>query len=561
MRIEFAKDSFMIKENPKKSRTAWDHVITIVPTTFAWILIALFVLIYVFDLISYIEQNNLVLIETNFILDNDFILMAIWAIPTGITVSLTGTFIDRYPQTLRYLITVSMVWCSISLLIDMISLVVRNPFLMAFSLANLGFFTGSLIVSSQTFYASMTKWTNRSKTYSIAIFIFGISTLSLLIITAYIHADFFFPLGLISIFGILFGFIFHFTTKSISFQWTDPSDEYPTKLFQILTRTSVITYFWTHTLLWMMLGLMFGSLAQIGAEYGFTKFFGIEIGSYKTFWSLVLSGSFISVLIAGFLSDKWGRKTSIILATYGIVLASLVIGLLEPHSAFPISAIIIGLSFALVHTSLDSSLWIDLASNDSLGRYQSLNFQSLGLGFIIGFVISYWIYLRFLSILGLAVFILIGIAVLANLPLFWISDSFPPLEFFLLLVINEAGIPIFHYSFGEKRLKVDLPLIAGALSAVGSFMVEATGEKDAQLNLVRHGTHFILSDQTETGISAAIFSNKNDLELQKLMTRFLKKFQQEFRDVLDSWDGNLKVFEKARQDAEEIFGPLVAMKN
>ena len=52
------------------------------------------------------------------------------------------------------------------------------------------------------------------------------------------------------------------------------------------------------------------------------------------------------------------------------------------------------------------------------------------------------------------------------------------MEFFLLLVINDAGIPIFHYDFGrEKELKVDLPLISGALSAVGSFMLEATEKK------------------------------------------------------------------------------------
>lgn len=546
----------MISETAKKFKSVWDHVIIIVPITFAWILIALFVLIYVFDLISYVLQNNLMLI------DNEFILMAIWAIPAGITVSFTGTFIDRYPKTLRNLITMSIICCSISLLVDMISLMIKNPFLMAFSLANLGFFTGTLIISSQTFYASMIKWTNRSKIYSIIIFIFGVISLLFVIITAWIHSDFFFPLVITSIFGILFGLVFYFSTKSTSISWTDPDDEHPTKLLQILTRTSVIAYFWTHTLLWMMLGLMFGSLAQIGAQYDFTKFFGIEIGSYKTFWSLVLLGSFTSVLIAGYLSDKWGRKTSIILAAYGIIFASLIIGLLDPHIAFPISAIFIGISFALVHTSLDSSLWIDLATRDSLGRYQSLNFQSLGLGFIIGFVISYWIYLRFLeSILGLDIFILIGIAVLANLPLFWVSDSFPPLEFFLIIVINEAGMPIFHYSFGKKRLKVDLPLISGALSAVGSFMVEATGEKDARLNLVRHGTHFILSDQTETGISAAIFSNKNDLELQKLMTKFLNRFQQRFNDILDTWDGNLKAFDAAKGDAEEIFGPLVAMKN
>ena len=274
-------------------------------------------------------------------------------------------------------------------------------------------------------------------------------------------------------------------------------------------------------------------------------------------------GSFIFIFPSGYLSDAFGRKTLIIFATTGIVLASLLIGIFNSTLAYIISTLLIGASFAFVHTSLDSSLWVDLASRDSIGRYNSLNFQSLGLGFLIGFLVSFYFYLDlFPDFLRINILILLGLAMFASLPLFWISDSFPPLEFFLLLVTNsKSGIPLFHYNFrSDESLKVDLSLISGALTALSSFMVEATGERQGRLSLVRHGTHFIISHESELGLTGAIFCNKNDPELLRLLKKFLQRFQDKYKDQIQSWQGNLNTFDNANNEAEEIFGHLITIK-
>jgi MFS family permease len=480
----YAKGTSIFAEKRKFS-------VVVMPLTFIWLMTAFCVLIYIFDLIDFVKTNNLMVI------DNDFIILSVWAVPAGITFSCTGMFIDYYPRLLRSIATCSFLGCSLSLLLNMIALGISSAFLMIITLASMGFFTGVLAISGQTIYGITVNEKDRGKTYGLAIFLFGGISLSLIIITARLEFDFFFPLTLVAVLGIILSIIFHFLSAKINLILeSEKNDIWPTRLKQILIRPSVISYFWSHTLIWIMFGLMIGSLAQVGKDLNFTGLFGIEIGDYKAFWVIILFGGFATVLISGYLTDKWGRKTSIILATYGIVFASLLIGLLALESSFILSTLIIGASFALINSSLDSSLWIDIASRDSIGRYASLGFESFGLGFIIGFIISYWFYIPlYPAILEYNVFILIGLAVLASFPLFWISDSFPPLEFFLLLIIDKAGIPIFHNNFRrEKALNVDLPLISGALSAVGSFMLEATGEKDARLNLVRHGTHFILTD-------------------------------------------------------------------
>ncbi|MHA1973997.1 MAG: MFS transporter [Candidatus Hodarchaeales archaeon] len=398
------------------------------------------------------------------------------------------------------------------------------------------------------------------KGYALSNIIFAFFTLIILIISEVTRLKFFFALTAIGLIGLLLSIFLFLSIRHYKFWINDP---WPTKDLQLLKRQTVQAYFISHVTIYFMLGLTIGSLAKSG----YTDFFGIIMGDNSVFWSIVILGTLISILPAGALADKWGRKNLVILATYIIVIASIFLGSLELNwTTFTISSIFIGISFSLLHPTLNSSLWIDLASKDSLGRYCGMNGLSLGAGLSLGFLTSYFFISGILPLsYNIIIFLYIGLAVVTLLPLFWTGDSYPPLEFFLLLVINEAGMPIFHYSFGGKKeeLKVDLPLISGALSAVNSFMLEATGEKNANLNMVRHGSHFILTEVTrgQHQLTAAIFSNKNDPELQKFLKKFLKRFQDRFYDEIKTWQGNLGVFKDAKIDAEEIFGPLVTISD
>ncbi|MFX1508338.1 MAG: hypothetical protein ACFFDC_19830 [Promethearchaeota archaeon] len=542
----------IIKENEVKRDKRVYYTVVLLPSLFIWLLLIAFVLIFSFDMMDYIDTNNILPGS------HDFFILIIWAVPAGITGSFCGMAIDKYPKHLGKFITIGLIGSSLFLAIDMIALYIVNGLILILAVFCLGAFMGILTIAAHTLYGAMIPWKYRGRGYSCTVFGGLFFCFLLLFGTEIFDFNFFFPFSLISFLGILIGIIFHYSARDWNFWENDP---WSTPLFRILKRPSVGAYYWTHTLIYLMLGLTIGSLAQAGIILGFNPFLD---SWYKSFWFAVLFGSCLCILPSGFLTDRWGRKTSIILAIYGIVFASLLVGLLSDYSpAYFISAFLIGISFALIHPALDGSLWVDLSPRDSIGRYSTLNFQSLGLGMYIGFPVSYlFITEQILDItLIMNVFILLGLALLASAPLFWIGDSFPPLEFFLLLVINDAGIPIFHYDFGRKReLKVDLPLISGALSAVGSFMLEATGEEGASLSLVRHGTHFIISDDGKMGLSAAIFSNKNDPELHGLLHKFLISFEQKFKDVIPKWSGDLSIFSSAIDDAEEIFGPLVTIQ-
>ena len=523
----------------------------LLPIMYCWAVIINYVLFYVFDLIDYIQNNNLDVFH------NTFIIFLMWGLPVGLTISFTGMFIDRHPNFLNKLVLISVLGSSFSLLAILYSLDHLNSNLMILFTVLFGFFTGIAIISGQTLYSISVPLEDRNKAY--ALIIAGATFISILSIAFFdsysTEKPFYVPLSIVGSLGIIFSFIVFVFSRKYDFRWEN--DKWPTKLKRILTRPSVIVYFWSHTLIWTMLGLMIGSLAQT-PEASTLEFLQnvFSLDPYKGFWIVVLVGSLFLVIPAGILSDTFGRKTVIIFATTGIVLASLVVAIFDQ---FLISTLIIGFSFACVHAF--SSLWVDLASRDSIGRYNSLNFQSLGLGFLIGFLVSYYIYLYSGNYLEINLFIMLGLAVFASLPLFWISDSYPPLEFFLLLVTNTSGMPLFHYNFmNEESLKVDLPLISGALTAISTFMGEATGEKTGRLSLVRHGTHFIISDETENGLTGAIFCNKNDPELQQLLKLFLRQFQNKYKNEVANWNGDTSTFKDSINDAESIFGHLISIK-
>ena len=153
---------------------------------------------------------------------------------------------------------------------------------------------------------------------------------------------------IIAFLGLIISILFYRVTRDWLY-WQN--DEWPTGSLQIVRRISVRAYFFSHVLIYMMLGLTIGSLAQEGIAAGYTRFLGFELGAFETFWAILLLGSVVFILPAGYLADKWGRKTLTILATYGIVLASLIAslhGLLDPqfdYFLFVSTAFIIGVSF------------------------------------------------------------------------------------------------------------------------------------------------------------------------------------------------------------------------
>ncbi len=535
----------------------------IIPSSFSWLLASLLLLIYSFDILNYVESSP----------NNPFAGLGILIL--GIILSLvifvlyfTGVLLDKHPEYLRILIIIGMVGSSISVII--LVFFIDVSLLLIVSLTSLAFFLGVLLTSSGTLFAGLTNMWYRGRIYSIALFVFIVLALvSVIFGGAFSHGfqesdllsnSFVSVLALIGILGLVLALIFFLMTFDMGIPWVN--DQWPTKFTKIIGRRSVRAYVITHFLLYTMLGISIASFSQIEGIY-IPTLGAFELPVDKTFWCFVLEGDLLMILLAGYLSDHLGRKNLVVAAIYGIVFAALIFGLEETANGFLVAALLIGFAFALLHTTLDSPLWADLSPRDGLGRYYSVGYISLALGLGLGSVVGHWILTPIVANLDNIEFItyLITIlAVLAALPLFWVADSYKPLDFTLLLVIEEGGLPIFDYKFNKKlEMKIELTLLAGALKAVSSFMSETMKDK-GDLNLVRHGNHFILTE-IKDGISAAIFSNKQDPELQTTLREFLEQFCTRYDKTLETWGGIKSLFDGAVDIAEKVFGHLAPSTN
>ncbi|MHA1941471.1 MAG: MFS transporter [Candidatus Hodarchaeales archaeon] len=541
----------------------------VIPSMFTWCLASLLLLIYSFDILDYVENSE----------DNPFMgwgvtILAVLLIFIILALYITGGLLDTNPEYLKRGVIFGMLGSSIFSILFVVS--INSALLFLICLIGLVFCFAILLTSSGTLFAGMSNVWSRGKVYSVSIFGFLLLVISSLFIgygvsSQYASSD---PLSMtwvivipsIGVLGLILTAIFYLLSRDIDKPWIP--DAWPTKFSKIIGRRSVQAYLSTHFLLYCMLGISIAIFPQVGLLLDVSEKFVLELGEMqlttgKVFWLVVLLGDLILVLPAGYLSDKFGRKNLIVLAIYGIVISAMILGLEKTELSFLISALIIGFSFALIHPTLDSSLWADLSPRDGLGRYFALGFMSLAFGLGTGYGIGHWILVPSLDNLDLITYLLIVLAIIAAFPLFWASDSYKPLDFTLLMVIEEGGLPLFDYVF-QKKLETDieLTLLSGALTAVSSFMNETMSGDEGDLNLVRHGNHFILTDKDRTtGISTVIFSNKQDPELKKALREFQGLFCDQYGHLLKTWNGNRSLFDSAVDIAEEVFGYLAPSTN
>lgn len=530
----------------------------ILPTTIVWLLTALFLLVYAFDLLGDTFQ-----IGINSIFNLGVVILFVTTVLATISLYITGYVIDKNPQLTRPLITGSMLMSGITLFLTILG-TDFNIFLIV-GLPSLGVFLGILATGASSIYTVYTDVHSRGRIYSIALFISTSLSFIIIPIVELLGFDISVPLFFIGSLAIVSAIIFHYVSKTFP-MWVN--DKFPTPIMQIINRRSVKAYLIAHFFIYLMLGIAFASISQIGhlrypdfiINIPFLREF--QLDQTQIFWILVFFGDLVCVIPMGWLSDNIGRKNLIVMGFYGIVIAAIIVGLSENPLMFYFSAYLLGVSFSALHPSLDSAVWCDLSPLDSVGRYNALGFivllQGLGFGLLFGLFI--------LPLNPNAIsYVLFGSAVLGLFPLFFVADSFEPLDIYLLLIAS-SGLCMFNYDFNRpdqsKITHKDLTLVAGALSAISTFF-EGIGKQHAVLDLVRHGKVFTVQAKAgteEKELIATIFANKMDPELQSGLETFLARFCLSYHDEINEWIGQIKVFEPAVRIAEDVFGPLLPSK-
>ncbi|MBY9001031.1 MAG: hypothetical protein KGD64_08965 [Candidatus Heimdallarchaeota archaeon] len=96
-----------------------------------------------------------------------------------------------------------------------------------------------------------------------------------------------------------------------------------------------------------------------------------------------------------------------------------------------------------------------------------------------------------------------------------------PKILYLLLVIDEGGLPLYSYNFSEKR-DIDELLVSGLISAIISFSSEVLGKGVETLRSINHEGRTVIIEQLEN-IMAVLVADNETFEGRLQVKRFLKE--------------------------------------
>jgi len=118
-----------------------------------------------------------------------------------------------------------------------------------------------------------------------------------------------------------------------------------------------------------------------------------------------------------------------------------------------------------------------------------------------------------------------------------------------IYIVNTDGIALYSQSFGE--VKVEPLLISGMLSAITSFVKETTSSQQ-YLQAIDHGDVVLMIEYGE-GFFVTLLANRETPELRMKLREFVKRFQEQFGEVLKNWTGDPDEFKDTEQLIKEIF--------
>ena len=120
-----------------------------------------------------------------------------------------------------------------------------------------------------------------------------------------------------------------------------------------------------------------------------------------------------------------------------------------------------------------------------------------------------------------------------------------------LYVIYEDGRTPFDYKFSEDVAQ-DPGLISGMFSAITSFVKETTKSTEF-LQTIEHGDITILIEYGRHLFGALFIKGNQTSEIRTQLRQFVSQFEEQYKETLEGWGGELQPFKDANQLVEHIF--------
>lgn len=122
------------------------------------------------------------------------------------------------------------------------------------------------------------------------------------------------------------------------------------------------------------------------------------------------------------------------------------------------------------------------------------------------------------------------------------TASYEP-EIKSLYIIYEDGTPIYFHVVNDTTL--DPTLVSGALTGISTLIKEITQTKTG-VRKIDYGDGEIILEKGEK-ITIAAFTVSPTQEMINKITKFVKTFEESYKDVLENWDGDLSKFKNLEE--------------
>jgi len=121
-----------------------------------------------------------------------------------------------------------------------------------------------------------------------------------------------------------------------------------------------------------------------------------------------------------------------------------------------------------------------------------------------------------------------------------------------VFIINEGGLCIFYKSYNEKLEEVNESLISGAITSVNIMLKELMNPVSRGMSVIRKKGIIIYMFHGNL-INGVVFSNKEAKIIEFYMKQLITKIEQVYKNVLQNWDGDLRIFEPIEDIFSDIF--------
>ncbi len=119
-----------------------------------------------------------------------------------------------------------------------------------------------------------------------------------------------------------------------------------------------------------------------------------------------------------------------------------------------------------------------------------------------------------------------------------------------VLIMHKSGRLIYKKFFRTENIRANESLIAGVMTSLEMMLERVTHEKSV-LTIEKKGKIIII--QPGKFINGLLICDENLKSLQILLNNFIEQIELIYSKVLETWDGDLKVFIPINDIANDIF--------